>query len=84
MEQFMELSWTEPCTVEEFVERLAGGVYGQVSREEILAFIDRIAAITMGNIEVKAAEGGPWAERAEEVAEEQRERFARLRARFRG
>lgn len=84
IEHFMELSWSEPCTVEEYVDRLASGAYGPVSREEILAFIDRIAAITLGNIEVKATEGGPWSQRAEEVAEEQRERFARLRARFQG
>lgn len=83
LETFMELSWSEPCPLEQFVERLAAGVYGKVSRAEIRALIDRVERITIGNLEVKADEGPGWRERADEVAEEELRRFAELRRRYR-
>lgn len=81
-ERFMDLSWSEPLTLEEYVERLARGDEGPVSKREIRELIDRVERVTLANVETKAEEGGIWREQAESAALAALARFAALRERF--
>lgn len=76
VDELLEKYWDESMQgqpdLERFTRKLAAGDYGEVEPDVIVAFLREVEAITVANIETKAAEGGPFAAMREQVIEETR------------
>src|SRR5690606_4709885 len=62
LEKYWEVSMNSTPDLEAFVRRVAAGEFGEVSKADITAFLREVEAITIANIETKAAEGGVLAQ----------------------
>ncbi|MCS7235269.1 MAG: hypothetical protein RMM30_04750 [Armatimonadota bacterium] len=83
-EQLWE-AYEQVCVVElqpvhELVRRLRSGEFGPFARQEVLDLLRTLQQHVLANVYVKAQEHPSYAERAEEVADEQRRMFEDLMA----
>ncbi len=78
LEKYWEVSMSGVPDLEAFVQRAASGEFGDVSKADITAFLREVEAITVANIETKAAEGGPFAQMKDQVLDETRSQVAAL------
>ncbi|MDQ7821099.1 MAG: hypothetical protein QN155_05380 [Armatimonadota bacterium] len=82
----MERLWDiyeQVCMVEmkgldEFVRRVRSGEFGEVSTEDLIAFLREIEANMLANIQIKTQEHPAYAEMADEVSEQTRKMFEEL------
>lgn len=82
LDKYWEVSMGEMPDLEGFVRRVAAGEFGDVAKTAITAFLREVEAITIANIEAKAAEGGVFAQMKEQIIEETREQVAALIAAY--
>lgn len=78
-------AYEQVCVVElrpvsELVRRLRAGEFGPVPRQDVLQLLRTLQQNVLANVYVKAQEHPAYAERADEVAEEQRQLFDALLA----
>lgn len=81
-EAYEQVCVAELRPIEEFVERLRSGEFGPFEPGEVVALLREVYERVLRNIQLKASEHPAYAERAEEVAEEQRRLFEALIAQF--
>jgi len=82
LEKYWEVSMNSTPDLEAFVRRVAAGEFGEVLKADITAFLREVEAITIANIETKAAEGGVLAQLKDQVIEETRAQVAALIAQY--
>lgn len=82
LEKYWEVSMSGVPDLEGFVQRVAAGEFGDVSKADITAFLREVEAITIANIETKAEEGGPFLQMRDQVIEETRAQVAALIATY--
>lgn len=82
LEKYWEVSMGGAPDLEAFVKRVADGEFGDVAKADITAFLQEVEAITIANIETKAAEGGPFEQMKDDVIEETRAQVEALIAAY--
>lgn len=81
-DKFVELSLEGYLPLEEFLERVAAGEFGPVSKEELADFLQNIEQNTLNNIEAKLEENPELAHLRDEKIAETEAKFARLREQY--
>lgn len=82
LEKYWEFSMGGAPDLESFVKRAADGEFGDVAKSDLAAFLREVEAITIANIETKAAEGGPFERMRDDVIDETRAQVAALIAAY--
>jgi hypothetical protein len=68
----------EMVPLEQFVRRLAAGEWGAYTKADVLALLEELETMMLGNIQMKVHEGARFAEMAEEVSEQTHAEFEKL------
>ncbi len=78
LDAYEQVCMVELRPVTELVERLRNGEFGTVPRGDVLALLRQLQENVLSSVRRKAEEHPAYAERTEEVAEEQRRLFENL------
>lgn len=81
-DKFVELSLEGYLPLEDFLERVVAGEFGQVTKEELAEFLHNIEQNTLNNIEAKLEENPELGHLREEKILETEAKFARLREQY--
>lgn len=84
MERLSDLYWREHgfegLEIEQFLENVRTGTYGQFTREQIRHFLYSMEGAIIDNIETKAGEAPQFATMKDEIIDYTVARFQKLRA----
>lgn len=81
-DKFVELSLEGYLPLEDFLERVVAGEFGQVTKEQLGDFLQDIEQNTLNNIEAKLEENPELGHLRDEKILETEAKFARLRERY--